>query len=278
MQAYFYIRYESKNLVNEKYSMIISIVNHKGGTGKTTTTINLGSALAAQGQRVLLVDFDAQGSLTYSLGINAPEFTITDALLGEATIADALHEREGMDVLPANETLADAELSIARSGERFNHLKALLRPLQEYDFILIDCPPSLSLLTLNALIASDHLIVAMQMDVLALRGLDSILSIVDQLKPLNENLSVLGILAVMVDTRKNMHLEIISHIKSNYQTSLFKQSIRSCVKAAEAPSFGRSVVQHAPSSRTAQDYIAFSNEIRQMVLVHRKQFDKIEQV
>ncbi len=256
--------------------MVLSIVNHKGGTGKTTTTINLGSALAAQGHRVLLVDFDAQGSLSYSLGITNPEFTIADALLGEVSAHDILHEREGMHILPAKETLADVELSLAQTNGRFNHLNELLHQMTGYDFILIDCPPSLSLLTLNAMIASDYLIVPMQMDVLALRGLDSIISIVDRLKPLNERLTVLGILPLMVDVRKNMHQEIINHIKSSYLTPLFKQTIRTCVKAAEAPSFGQSAIQYARTSSTAQDYIAFAKEVLRIVPVNHAQYDKIE--
>jgi chromosome partitioning protein len=257
-------------------TMIISIVNHKGGTGKTTTTINLGSALAAAGQRVLVVDFDAQGSLSYSLGITDQEKTIAEALLDEVSAKDLLHEREGMHILPANETLADVELSLARTEERFGHLQGLLSQLPDYDFVLIDCPPSLSLLTINALMASHHVIVPMQMDVLALRGLDSILSVVERIMPMNKKLNVLGVLPVMIDTRKNIHKEIIGLIRTDYTAKLFSQTIRTCVRAAEAPSFGQSVVHYAPTCSTAIDYEKFAKEVLRMVSVNDPQLEQIE--
>ncbi len=245
--------------------MIISIVNHKGGTGKTTTTVNLGSALAAQGYRVLLVDFDAQGSLSYSLGIDDSLATIADALVGEVPIHQIIQERETMDILPAASSLADVELAIAKAEEHYHHLKTLLNQLTGYDFILIDCPPSLSLLTLNALTASDFVIVPMQMDVLALRGLDSMLETVKNATRINPQLTVLGILTVMADPRKNIYLEIMNHIKTNYTERLFSQAIHSSVKAAEAPSYGKSVICHAPNSTTACDYQAFSKELIELL-------------
>jgi len=245
--------------------MIISIVNHKGGTGKTTTTINLGSALAAKGHRVLLVDFDAQGSLSYSLGIDDSLPTIADALVDEVPIHQIIQQRESMDILPASSSLADVELAIAKADEHYHHLKAMLSGLTGYDFILIDCAPSLSLLTLNALTASDFVIVPMQMDVLALRGLDSMLETVKNANRINPHLTVLGILTVMADTRKNMYQEIVNHIKTNYTVRLFSQAIHSSVKAAEAPSFGKSVICHAPNSTTACDYRAFSDELIELL-------------
>lgn len=256
--------------------MIISIVNHKGGTGKTTTTINLGSALAAEGQSVLLIDLDAQGSLSYSLGINENDHTIAEGLLNEVPVSELLKEREGMDILPAKGTLADVELTLARTENRFTHLQNLLRDLPSYDFVLIDCPPSLSLLTINSLVASDYVIVPMQMDVLALRGLDSIINTVEKIRPLNKRLTVMGILPVMADTRKNIHQEIINHIKTNYITPLFTQTIHTCVKAAEAPSFGKSVMHYAPASSTARDYAAFAKEVMRIVPVSHAQYEQIE--
>ena len=245
--------------------MIISIVNHKGGTGKTTTTINLGSALAAQGYRVLLVDFDAQGSLSYSLGIDNSLPTIADVLVGEVPIQQIIQKKESMDILPATSSLADVELAIAKADEHYHHLKTVLCELTGYDFILIDCPPSLSLLSLNALTASAFVIVPMQMDVLALRGLDSMLETVKNATRINPQLTVLGILTVMADTRKNIYQEILNHIKANYIVRLFSQAIHSSVKAAEAPSYGKSVVCHAPNSTTACDYRAFSEELIELL-------------
>jgi chromosome partitioning protein len=241
--------------------MVVSIVNHKGGTGKTTTTINLGSALAAQGNKVLLVDFDAQGSLTYSLNIINAGRSIANALQGEFPVREILQERESMHILPANAALADVELAIASAADRFNHLKDLLSQLPKYDFVLIDCPPSLSLLTLNALVASDQIIVPMQLDVLALRGLDSMLETLEKVSVLNPRVEVLGILPVMVDLRKNIQVEILSHIKNNYAVPLLKQAIHVSVKAAEAPSFGKSVISYAPSSTVANDYRELAKEV-----------------
>ncbi len=244
--------------------MIISIVNHKGGTGKTTTALNLGASLAITGAKVLLVDFDAQGSLTYSLGIDEG-VSIAEALLGEISPEKILNEREGMHVMPAATNLADVELAIANAEDRFNHLRNLLASLPKYDFVLIDCPPSLSLLTLNALVASDYVIVPMQMDVLALRGLDSMLETVRKASTLNSRLEVLGILPIMIDPRKNIYQEILNHIKTNYSVRLFDQGIRTSVKAAEAPSFGKSVVGYAPTSTTASDYKDFANEVLTLI-------------
>lgn len=241
--------------------MTISIVNHKGGTGKTTTTINLGSALTLQGHRVLLIDFDAQGSLSYSLGIADHSPTIADLLHGDESLEHVIQQRENMDILPAGSSLADSELSISRSDDRYHHLKNLISQLSGYDYILIDCPPSLSMLTINALVASESVLIPMQMDVLALRGLDSILNTVDKVKALNPDLSVIGILPVMADSRKNIHQEIIQHIQSTYMVPLFKQHIRPCVKAAEAPSFGQSVIGYAPTSSTACDYLTLAQEL-----------------
>lgn len=252
--------------------MTIAIVNHKGGTGKTTTTINLGSALATQGCRVLLVDFDAQGSLSYSLGITDDEPTIADLFHDEEPLERVIQEREGMHVIPAGQSLADIELAIAQSGDRYNHLKNLLDRLLDYDFVLIDCPPSLSLLTLNALAASAYVIVPMQLDVLALRGLDSMLETIRKVNSINPNLSLLGVLPIMVDTRKNIHQEIMNHIKLNYNgTRLFKQTIHSSVRAAEAPSFGKSVVNYSPSSTTACDYKELAREVAKLCKVNHDQ-------
>lgn len=252
--------------------MIISIVNHKGGTGKTTTTINLGSALALKGYKVLLVDFDAQGSLSYSLGIGDDLPTLTDLLHGDEPIGRVLQERENMHVLPANTSLADIEFAIAKSEDRYNHLKNLLSLVGPYDFVLIDCPPSLSLLTLNALAASENVIVPMQMDVLALRGLDSMIETIQKVNDINQHLKLLGVLPIMVDPRKNIHQEIMGHIKLNYKSvRLFRQTIHASVKAAEAPSFGKSVVSYAPSSTTAADYKELAEEVAKLCKSNKKQ-------
>lgn len=244
--------------------MILSVVNHKGGTGKTTTTVNLGSGLAAAGKRVLLIDFDPQGSLSYSLGLADQSLTIADVLTDDCTMQEVMQQREGMDVLAANSTLADVELAMAKSEEHLSHLKNILVTLSGYEYVLIDCPPTLSLLTLNALAGSDFVIIPMQMDVLALRGLDSMLDILKKINLINKHIEVLGVLPVMVEPRKNIYQEILRHIQTHYDVRIFENVIRSSVKAAEAPSFGKSVVAHAPLSTTAMDYKKLVSEMLQI--------------
>lgn len=242
-------------------SMVFSIVNHKGGAGKTTTTVNLGAALAAAGYSVLLIDFDAQGSLSYSLGIDDDQPTIAEALVGDLPAASLLVHREGLTMIPANSTLADVELAIARADERLHHLKQVITTLPGFDFILIDCPPSLSLLTLNALVASDHVLIPMQLDVLSLRGLDMMLETIQKIKVVNTSLEIMGVLPIMVDPRKNINREILTHIRENYTVNVFRNSIRSSVKAAEAPSFGKSVINYAPTCTTSADFHALAKEV-----------------
>lgn len=252
--------------------MTIAIVNHKGGTGKTTTTINLGCALAQHKSRVLLIDFDAQGNLSYSLGINEDSPNIADVLLGDVTLNEALVKREKMEVLPGGPNLANIELSIANAEDHYHHLANLLRLVAAYDFILIDCPPSISLLTINALCASDRVIIPMQLDVLALRGLDLIHDTITKINGvLKPELEIEGILPVMVDSRKNLNKEILEFIRAKYSTPVFPHFIRSSVKAAEAPSFGKSVISYAPRSTTAEDYVRFAETIRKKTkrLIHK---------
>lgn len=213
------------------------------------------------GFRVLLVDFDAQASLTYSLGIEDTGATIAEVLSGEKSVMEALVEREGMHVLPSGRALADVELSIAQAEEKYHHLKNLISEIEPYDFILIDCPPSLSLLTLNALIASHGVIVPMQMDVLALAGFDALLNTVESVLPLNPALHVLGILPVMFDSRRNISNEILTYLTTNYSAQPFKQPIRASVKVAEAPSFGITALSYAPNSTTANDYRLVASEV-----------------
>ena len=251
--------------------MILSIVNHKGGTGKTTTTINLGSALASTGLNVLLIDFDAQANLTYSLGIRDDRPGIGEVLMGQADVKGVIKEREGLHVLPASTSLADVEISMAKADNRPTYLKAVLDELPNYDVVLIDCPPSISLLTVNALYASDFVIIPLQMEVLSVRGLDLILDTISAIQAtVNPALQVLGVLPVMVDSRKNLNNEITEYIEANYQVRIFAQHIRTNVKASEAPSFGKSVVQYAPSSASAQDYKALTEEFLEIAKLSAK--------
>ena len=242
--------------------MIISIVNHKGGTGKSTTTANLGSALANEGFKVLLVDLDAQGNLSYSLGITELNRSISHLFLEECLLQEAIYQYENLSVIPANHSLANVEISIANATERFNHLKDILAAAVGYDYILIDCPPSLSLLNANALNASQGVIIPMQMEVLSVKGLEMILETISTIKAsINPDLEILGVLPVMADVRKNLYKEISEYVHENFSVPIFKNVIRSSVKAAEAPSFGKSVVHYAAASTAAKDYCLFAKEL-----------------
>lgn len=243
--------------------MIIAIANHKGGTGKTTTTINLGVALARLNFKVLLIDLDSQGNLTYSLGIDDNCLSISDVFAGEKNIEDVIVRREGLDILPANMELSDIELSLHSVDDRVYVLKYMLDPIiANYDFILIDCPPSRSLLTINALIVADKVISTILLDVLSIQGLKHINNTVNEIKEVfNERLSILGILAVNTDMRKKISVEIVDFIKENIEIPIFMTNIRSNVKIAEAPSYGESIFGYDAASNGAEDYLSLAQEI-----------------
>ncbi len=241
----------------------ISIVNQKGGTGKTTTVISLGAVLAKKGKKVLLIDLDPQGNLSYSLGINEIKHTIGDVLMGDATAKESIvHiEDENLDIIPSSIDLANIEISMAQIEERELQLKKTLKKLPAYDFVLIDCPPSFSLLAVNSLTLSNQVIIPMQMTALSLQGLDLIYGTIAQIREnLNPKLKILGILPVMIDKRRKLSSEVNDYIKENFDIRLFKSGIRNNVRAAEAPSFGKSVISYAPTSNSAKDYTEFGKE------------------
>ncbi|MEM6735371.1 MAG: ParA family protein [Bacteroidota bacterium] len=245
---------------------IISIINQKGGTGKTTTSINLGSALSKLDKKVLLVDIDSQGNLGYSLGLDESK-TISDVFQKDIEINQVIQEREGMDIIPSDIRLVDIELSLAELSNRHTILNKLFGTLSSsYDCVLIDCPPSLSILSLNALYASDYVIIPMQMEVLSLQGLDQITQTISKIKNgYGKELKILGILPVMVDRRRKLSEEIKAYIKENYEVKIFRSVIRNNVRASESPSFGQSVITYSPKSNSAKDYIAFANEIVELI-------------
>lgn len=244
--------------------MTIAIINQKGGTGKTTTTVNLGAALAKKGRKVMLIDFDPQGNMGYSFGIHASEQqgSMTEVLLDGVGVKDILVQKEGVDIAPSNISLSDAEVSLAGTENREGVLTEALKDVNGYDYRLIDCPPSLSLLTINALKVADKVIIPMQMEVLALQGLFQIIQTLTKVKrSINAKVKILGILPVMVDKRRKLSTEVLNHVRSNYDSPIFDTQIRSNVKASEAPSFGTSVISYAPSSNSAIDYLLFADEV-----------------
>jgi len=241
---------------------VISIVNQKGGTGKTTSTVNIGCGLAKSGYDVLLIDIDPQGNLSYSLAINEFEFSTLHFMLGEVSIAEAVVSRENVDVIPTDVNLSKIEMDDLTGEVSMTMLQKALVAADQYDFILIDCPPSFSRLTTNALLASHKVLVPMQLDVFSIEGLHQISNTVSYINNrYNHTLEILGVLPVMVDRRKKLTREVLDYVRQNFDLYLFENHVRTNVKAAEAPSFGISTIGYAPSSNSAIDYLAVTQEL-----------------
>ena len=242
---------------------IIAIVNQKGGTGKTTTTVNLGAALALAGKRVMLLDLDPQGNLSYYLGLQDFQYTADHVLTGQVKLADALHETERMQVLPGDIELADLELSLAGVDNREQLLKQVLDSVaNDYDYILIDCGPSLSLLTINALTAANKVLIPLQPEVLSLQGLSLIMDTVFNMKEeLNPDLTIIGVLPVIVDFRRGVTHEVMAVLKENFGLYIFESVIKVDSKAIESPSFGVSIMEYAPDSPSAKGYMLAAGEL-----------------
>ena len=243
---------------------VVAVINQKGGTGKTTTTINLGSALAKLGKKVLLVDLDPQSNLSYSLAVPSTAGTLADVFLGTKKLEDILTEKDGLWVAPGSNELVDIEISLVSQPERESFLKSILSDAKGFDYVLIDCPPSLSVLTLNALSAAHEVIIPLQMEVLTLQGLDQIMQTVGKVKKaFNPKLKIKGIVVVMFDVRRKLSLEVLQYLKENVEERIFESQIRLNVKLAEAPSFGKSILDYDASSYGAKDYKALAEEFVQ---------------
>jgi chromosome partitioning protein len=251
---------------------IFCIANQKGGVGKTTTTVNLAAALAAIGQRVLVVDLDPQGNATMGSGVNKRDLktSIYDVLLGSATVSEArLHsERVGYDVLGANRELAGAEIELVAMEYRDRRLKlALAEVAGEYDFVLIDCPPSLSLLTLNGLTCANGVVVPMQCEYFALEGLSDLVNTVKQVHAnLNRDLQLIGLLRVMFDPRITLQTQVSEQLKAHFGDKVFDTVIPRNVRLAEAPSYGLPGVVFDPASKGATAFVEFAHEMIRRVI------------
>ena len=245
---------------------IIAIANQKGGVGKTTTAVNLAAALAQSGSRVLLVDLDAQGNATMGSGVDKRELSAStcDVLLEEQH-ADAaiVTTPEGFDLLPGNTDLTAAEIELMDEEGREQRLKRALDPLRaRYDFIIVDCPPALSLLTLNALTAADSVLVPMQCEYYALEGLTALLTTIDALKAkLNPHLEIEGVLRTMFDVRNNLANAVSAELVSHFGDKVFRTIIPRNVRVAEAPSHGQSIVGYDKGSRGAIAYLGLAGEV-----------------
>ncbi|MDX5423179.1 MAG: AAA family ATPase [Hymenobacteraceae bacterium] len=239
----------------------VAVINQKGGTGKTTTTINLGSALSKLGKKVLLLDLDPQSNLSYSLAVVSPEASLADVFLGNKSIHDILVQKDGVWIAPGSNDLVDIEISLVSQPEREKFLKRILSEAKGFDYVLVDCPPSLSVLTLNALTAAQEVLIPLQMEVLTLQGLDQITKTVQKVKKaFNPKLNVKGVVVVMFDVRRKLSQEVLEYLRENVQERIFDSQIRLNVRLAEAPSFGKSVLDYDPSSNGAKDYRALAEE------------------
>jgi len=241
--------------------IIISIINQKGGTGKTTTTANLAVALARLGKKLLLIDLDPQANLTYSFGIKPANGTMADVLLTKKTIQTILTSSEGIDIAPSSSDLADVELSLVNKIGRERILKDSIKKLRGYHYVFIDCPPSLSVLTVNALNASHEALIPAQMEALSLQGLSQLLDTIGEVKRvLNNKLKIRGIVPSMYNSRRKLSAEVLREVKTTLKQPVFKSRIRECVKLAEAPSFAKSVLSYAPHSKASEDFLILAKE------------------
>ena len=246
---------------------ILAIINQKGGVGKSTTAVNLSAALGSMGKEVLLVDLDPQGNATSGYGIDkrALDGCVYDVLLGEAPAEDVILScvAEGVDILPSTINLAGAEVELVNEMARENRLKSALGGLHgRYDYILIDCPPSLGLLTINALVAADKLLVPIQCEFYALEGVTKLLDSMKRVKNmLNPSLDIFGIVLTMYDSRTNLANQVVNEVRSFFGDAVFETLIPRTVKLSEAPSYGQSILEYAPDNKGALAYNDLAKEV-----------------
>ncbi len=246
---------------------IISFSNQKGGVGKTTSAVNVAASLGILGYKVLLIDLDPQGNATSGVGISkkALKHSINDVLVGDVTAAEAtiVTSYENLNIIPANIALAGAEYNLYQGNGAERVMKNALEPIKEdYDYIIIDCPPSLSMLTVNAMVASDGIIIPMQCEFYALEGLSQLTVTINRIKAnFNSSLNITGILITMYNSRLLLSLQVINELKKHYSDKLFGTQISRGVKVSEAPGFGMPVYYHDKKSKGAQEYLQVARDL-----------------
>ena len=256
-----------RKLVEVNMGRIIAVANQKGGVGKTTTTINLSACLAEQGQTVLVIDVDPQGNTTSGLGIdkNNTENTVYELMLGEASIDDCIYKSvmDDLDVIPSNVNLAGAEIDLIDIDDREYILKKIVNSLKEkYDFILLDCPPSLSMLTVNAMTAANTVLVPIQCEYYALEGLSQLIRTINLVKQkLNPELEIEGVVFTMYDARTNLSLQVVENVKANLKQTVYKTIIPRNIRLAEAPSHGLPINLYDSKSAGAESYRLLAEEV-----------------
>ena len=244
---------------------IVSLANQKGGVGKTTTTVNLGTILAKKGKKVLLIDADPQGNATSGLGVEKEvEYSTYDILVNDAKIQDAIQDTiiKNLKVCPANMSLAGAEVELVSMMSREQRLKEKLDEVKDYfDYILIDCPPSLGLITLNAFTASNSVLIPVQCEYFAFEGLGQLINTINLVKKhLNKEIQIEGALLTMYDIRTNLSNQVVKEVKKYFENKVYKTVIPRNVRLSEAPSYGMPITEYDPRSKGAKSYTKFAKE------------------
>ncbi|HVA37581.1 MAG TPA: AAA family ATPase [Candidatus Dormibacteraeota bacterium] len=253
--------------VSRETGRVVAVVNQKGGVGKSTTTVNLGASLAVLGKRVLVVDLDPQGNTTTGLGIDKRQVgkCVYDVLLHRAAAGEVLFPTEipGLEIIPATLNLAGAEIELVSALSRETRLRSALDALAPgYDYVLIDCPPSLGLLTINALTAANWVIIPVQAEYYALEGLAQLTTVLGRVREaLNPPLQIMGVLVTMVDARTNLSVDVIDEVSRFFPALVFRTRIPRNVRLSEAPSFGKPAILFDAKSRGAQAYLALAKEV-----------------
>jgi chromosome partitioning protein len=248
---------------------LLAVANQKGGVGKTTTAVNLSACLAEKGKRVLLIDLDPQGNATSALGLEGVDGkSLYEPLIGQAAVTDEIVPTrfERLSMIPASLDLAGAEIEVARLDDHLTRLRDVLRSFvakAPFDYAFLDCPPSLGILMTNALAAADKVLIPLQCEYFALEGLSKIVQVVEQIRAVNSNLSIGGIIMTMYDARTNLSQQVLNEVRQHFADVVFQTIIPRSIRLGEAPSFGRPIIEYEPNGVGATAYRALSEEFLQ---------------